>query len=162
MTEPPELLPFQGDWRTYEDEIYQAFVQSFVEAELRFRGWPVRAQYRPATRAKGFSFWHVISEAPHRENRNEDDRIPDLRRCERILWIPWLIANAGGEQIPWWENRRGRNTHVVIWAREHDFAVVLAKRRGYYVLRTAYAELKPHRQATFEAEWAARNEHQKG
>ncbi len=41
---------------------------------------------------------------------------------------------------------------MVIWAQSHDFAVVLAKRKDYYVLKTAYAEIKSHRRKTFEAE----------
>jgi len=155
MSHPPEILPFHGDWPTYEDRIYEAFLDSFVRADVWFRGWRVRAQYRPETRGKGFSFWHTISEAPDRNNRNEEDRIPDLRRCERIRWIRWVIENAGSEEFPWWENRRGRDTHIVIWARKHDFAVVLAKRHDYYVLKTAYAEIKPHRKVTFEREFAA-------
>ncbi len=152
MTTPPTLLPFSGDWSTYEDVIYEAFMESFVRPNIQFRGWRVTAQYRPETRGKGYSFWHTISESPDKKNRNEDDRIPDFRRCERIMWISWVIENAGSTGFPWWENTRGRDTHVVIWAREHDFAVVLAKRRDYYMLKTAYAEIRTGRRATFEAE----------
>lgn len=155
MTQPPDLLPFSGDWSTYETVIYAAFLESFVHSNIQFRGWRVTAQFRPETNGKGYSFWHTISEAPTQKNRNEDDRIPNLRRCERILWISWVIENAGGEGFPWWENTRGRDTHVVIWAREHDFAVILAKRRDYYMLKTAYAEIKSGRRATFEAELRA-------
>jgi len=85
----------------------------------------------------------MISEAPSRNNHNEDDRIPDLRRC---------IDNAGKKDFPWWEIQRRGNTHVMIWAQAHDSAIVLAKRRDYYVLKTAYAEIKPHHRATFEKE----------
>lgn len=162
MSQPPGLMPLQGDWATYEDLIYEAFLTSFVRSGVVFQGWRVSAQYRPETRGKGFSFWHTISEAPDRNNRSEDDRIPDMRRCERILWIRWVIDNAGNDGFPWWENRKGRNAHVVIWAQAHDFAVVLAKRRDYYVLKTAYAELKPHRRKTFEKEKAAYWAAQKG
>jgi len=63
-----------------------------------------------------------------------------------------VINNAGKKELPWWENQRQGNTHAVIWAQAYDFAVVLAKRRDYYVLKTAYAEIKPHRWATFEKE----------
>lgn len=154
MNQPPELLPFSGDWTTYENLIYEAFLNSFVRVGVEFQGWKVSAQFRPETRGKGFSFWHTISEAPDPKNRNEDDRIPNLRRCERIKWIRWVIENAEADGFLWWENARGRDTHVVIWAKAHDFAVVLAKRQNYYVLKTAYAEIKPHRMATFEAECA--------
>jgi hypothetical protein len=149
---PPDLLPFDGDWANYEEMVYRVFVDSFVRAGVKFCGLPVNAQRRPETRGKGFSFWHTISEAPERANRNEEDRVPSIRRCERIRWIEWVIRNADAAGFSWWENRRSGQTHVVIWAREYDFAVVLAKRNGYYVLKTAYSELAPHRRKTFEAE----------
>lgn len=48
-----------------------------------------------ATNGKHFGFWRVIS-----DGELEDDRLPDLRRCERITWIAYLIANVE-EQINW-------------------------------------------------------------
>ena len=155
MSAPPELIPFTGVWEVYEELIYQAFLDSFVRREVEFNGLKVSAPYRPESRGKHFSFWHVISEAPNKDNRNEDDRIPDLARCARICWISWAIDHADNKEILWWENRRGNSAHVVIWARNHDFAVVLAKRSNYYVLKTAYAEIKPHRRKTFEREHQA-------
>ncbi|QBQ56246.1 hypothetical protein [Nitrosococcus wardiae] len=155
MIDPPALLPFQGDWAAYEDAVYEAFLASFVRAEVRFREVRVKAQYRPETRGKGYSFWHVISEAPHPGNRNEEDRIPDFNRCARIRWIAWAIEQASNgteEGFSWWENRRGRETRVVIWAELWDFAVILSKRRDYYLLKTAYCDLKPHRRRSFEKE----------
>lgn len=164
MSQPPELLPFKGEWAVYEDSIYEAFVDSFVRADVCFQGRRVKAQYRPETRSKGFSFWHVISEAPSRDNRNEDDRIPDLHRCERIRWIAWAIrqADQGKAGISWWENTRGRDTRVVVWAEPWDFAVILDKRRDYYLLKTAYCDLKSHRRSSFECERNAFWQAQKG
>lgn len=152
MNKPPELMPFPGEWGHYENLIYQAFIDSFVKPNIYFQGYRVSAQHRPETRGKGFSFWHTISEAPDRKNRNEEERTPDLRRCERIRWIRWVIDNAENEGFIWWENQRRGKTHVVIWTERYDFAVVLAKRSDYYVLKTAYAEIKSHRQATFKRE----------
>lgn len=144
MSAPPELMPWSGaDWEAYEDAIYAAYLQSVAHADLRFEGHPVRVQFHPESKHKGFGFWHLISEAPDQRNKNEEDRVPDLRRCERICWVAWCIRNAGSSGFPWWENLRWGNTHVVIWAEAHDFAVVLAKRvtpksGGYYLLKTAY------------------------
>jgi len=154
MSEPPELLEFEGGWPTYEEKLYTVFLETFVNAGLSFRGWPVRAQYRRATHGKHFSFWHVISEAPDPRNRNEEDRIPDLDRCRRLRWIGWVIGLAGHPGVSWWENQRGRDTHVVIWAVANEFAVVLAKRKGYYTLKTAYC-VSPRRRDVFQRECTA-------
>lgn len=154
MMQPPELLRFDGDWERYVSHAYEAFLETFVQSGVQFRGCRVTAPYRPESHGKHFSFWHVISEAPDPKNRNEEERIPDLRRCERIRWIAWAIrqADAGGGGVSWWENTRKRDTHIVIWAEEHDFAVILGKRRGYYVLKTAYCNLKSGRRRSFEKE----------
>ena len=92
---------------------------------------------------RDYGFWHLISEAPEQDNRNEDDRIPDLRRCERVRWVAWCIQNAGTPGFSWWENDRKGQTHVVIWAEEHDYAVMLGMRNTaegvrFYLLKTAY------------------------
>jgi len=56
-------------------------------------------------------------------------------------------------------NERFNNTHVVIWHEEESFAVVLAKRKGYYVLKTCYL-VRSKRAKDFERErsefWKAR------
>lgn len=143
----PDLFPFHGNWPAYEDEIYLVFIETVVKADLKFRGFTIRVQYAPPTNGKGFRFWHLIAEGDR-----EEDRTPDLRRCERISWISWLITNAETHsKICWWENERYNNTHVVIWHEEENFAVVLAKRNGYYVLKTAYL-VRSKRAKDFERE----------
>ena len=161
MKRPPELLESGGDWRTYEDLLYQEFLDTVVKRSLTFRGLPVTAPHRPEFRGKSFSFWHVISEAPKPNNRNENDRLPDLERCRRIRWIAWAIEHSEEAGFSWWENRRGSETRVGIWAEGHDFAVILAKRRDYYSPKTAYC-VKERRRADFARERDAyRNRAQK-
>lgn len=130
----PAIIPFGGDWHRYVEEIYQIYVDSIANAGLTFNGLKVSCQFRPESQGKHFGFWHVIS-----EGKVEDDRTPDFRRCERITWIAYLITNAETEaDISWWENKRGTDTHVVIWHEAENFAVVLAKRKDYYLLKTSY------------------------
>ncbi len=153
----PELFLFHGDWPRYEDELYEIFLETFVRASLQFRGWRVSAQYTPETKGKGFSFWHTIADGP-----NEVDRIPDLRRCERIRWIGWLIQQVeSNSDLSWWENKRGSSIHVVIWHEKESFAVVLARRKDYYVLKTAYW-VKSNRADDFRRERAAFSKAQNG
>ena len=107
---------------------------SIASADLTFNGLKVSCQFRPESQGKHFGFWHVIS-----EGEIEDDRTPDFRRCERVSWIAYLITNADSdESISWWKNKRGTNTHVVIWHEAENFVVILAERNDYYMLRSAY------------------------
>lgn len=168
MSQPPDLIPFSNfaDWALYEDTIYAEYLATVAHARLQFRGAPIKVRFRPTTKQKGYGFWHLISEAPSQDNRNEDDRIPDLDRCARMRWVAWCIQNAEATGFSWWENTRGRETHVVIWAELHDFAVVLAKRdtQGgprYYLLKTAYC-LRGHTIRKFAKErdafWATQKD----
>lgn len=147
MMSLPALVPFCGDWSRYEDDLYEIYLKTIVCSGLKFQGLPVKTQYRPPTKNKGYCFWHLIS-----EGEKEDDRTPDLRRCERIRWIAWLIENAETHgDLCWWENSRGSNRHIVIWHEKENFAVVLAKRNGYFLLKTAYW-VKEQRRKDFERE----------
>ena len=145
MSASPELMLFENypDWNAYEDALYAAYLQSVAHAGLTFCGDLVKVRFRPEAKRKGYGFWHLISEAPEQANRNEEERIPDLRRCERVRWVAWCIQNADAPGFSWWENLRWGETHVVIWAEAHDYAVFLAKRKTedgfrFYLLKTAY------------------------
>ncbi len=143
----PATVPFGGVWTDYVETIYKIYVDQIANAALTFQTLPIRCKYVPATNGKHFGFWHVIS-----EGESEEDRLPDFRRCERITWIAYLTSNADTDaDITWWENKRGSDTHVVIWHEAENFVVILAKRKDYYLLKTAYCP-KSHRAKTFVKE----------
>lgn len=100
-TSLPPLIPlddFHGNWEQYVDKLYQIFLKEVVNAQLTFQGLPVHVRFQPMVDGKGFGFWHIISEGP-----KENKRTPDLRRCERLRWIPWMIKNVEhAELIRWW------------------------------------------------------------
>ena len=168
VSQPPQLMrlnDFAG-WQEYEDAIYAEYLAGVAHAGLYFCGALVKVRFNPTTKHKGYGFWHLISEAPSQTNRNEDDRIPDLDRCARVRWVAWCIQNANEKGFSWWENQRGTEVHVVIWAEQHDIAVVLAKRDTrdgprYYLLKTAYC-LRSHNIRKFTKErdafWAAQKD----
>lgn len=151
----PDPLPslvsmsdFGNNWDTYLEELYRIYLNEIVNSGLTFNGLPIRVQFRPMSHGKGYGFWHLVS-----EGETEDDRTPDLRRCERVRWIAWVIRNAGtNENIKWWKNKRGSDIHVVLWYKDEKFVVVLAERNEYYLLRSAYP-VNSRRERTFEKEW---------
>ena len=147
MDELPELYPFTGSWDSYVEELYRRYLAGVVYGDLYFEEQKVRSRFHPETDGKGFGFWHLISEGD-----DEDNRTPDFRRCERIDWVPWLIENYEGDRIKWWKNKRKSNTHVLLWLEEENFVVVLAERKDYYLLKTAYVPER-YRKRQFLKEW---------
>ncbi len=133
----PELITlseYDGNWQSYLEAIYQSYLDDVVNSKLHYNTLPIKFQFRPMYEGKGFAFWHTISEGEKEENRTAD-----LRRCERITWIAWMIKNAPvSNEISSWENKRGKNHHVVIFFEAESFVVILAKRNGYYLFKTAY------------------------
>lgn len=131
---PPELHIFSGDWATYQEELYNIFLDKICNANLTFQGLPVKIKKHPEYKEKHFTFWHLTSEGD-----KEDERMPDLRRCERLSWVNWIILNCDLHTgISYWENKRGSQKHVVVWCESEKYAVILAKRNGYFLLKTAY------------------------
>lgn len=130
---PPDLVPFNafgGDWTAYETELHRIFIAEIARGGIEFRGVRVNCRRIPETAGRWASFWHLVQ-----EGRVEDDRTPDLRRCERIRWV---IENAAAHaEIDAWQNARGTEVNTLLWYRE-EYLVVLGQRQSYWLLRTAY------------------------
>ncbi|MEK7607378.1 MAG: oxidoreductase [Patescibacteria group bacterium] len=141
---PPNLIVFSGhteEWDAYQESLFQVFCKTIVEARLTFQGMPVNPRRFPEEKGKHFTFWHLIS-----EGEKEEDRTPDLRRCERLDWVAWVIQNCeSNPDISYWESRRKRSKNFVIWYEKGEFAVVIARRSRYFVLLSAYHVMSGHR-----------------
>lgn len=130
----PDLVQFCGDWESYENAIYEIYLDEIVRGQLKFCNLPVRTRHTPKTKEKHFGFWHIIS-----EGQVEEDRLPDLDRCRRIRWIKWVIENhqACSDVSFWAEKMRGKN-EVVLWIEKEQYVVVLSERRDAWLLKTSY------------------------
>lgn len=159
----PEWLPplmrldhCGGDPSTHLEAVYARFRAEFCESRPQFRGDPVRIKRHPMHHGKEASFWHCVTSGPL-----EDERLPDLRRYERIPWLRPVIEASGTVRVRTWRNTRGRGgERVVIALPDFSFVVVLAVRSGYYVLWTAYPVERNHRRAKLRGEcerWEAQN-----
>ncbi len=148
----PDLLPFQGNWPTYVEEVFAIFESDFITPRAVFRGEEIRLRWMPVFNGKPSAFWHLVQ-----EGQIEEDRTPDLRRCERIGWLRAIIDNAGDDRVKVWENERtgakGRERSVLLWLEEQDFLVVLGKRNGYYLLVTAYQTNRDHTRRKLRQEY---------
>ncbi|MBS4060887.1 MAG: hypothetical protein KG029_10845 [Bacteroidetes bacterium] len=160
MTDNPEWLPplillkdSEGDWDTYLDKIYQVFRRDFVARKPVFRGIRLALKRHPISEGKEATFWHIIS-----EGKDEQNRTPDLRRCERMGWpCPIIEMSDGDHNLRVWENQRDDETRICIWLSfdGEDYLVVLAKRKEFVLLWTAYPLTYPHQKRKLQREYEA-------
>lgn len=140
MTNTPLWLPelvlfndFKGDWDSYLNAVYGHFKQDFIDNTTYFEGTRIALKKHPTYQDKEYVFWHVTS-----EGKEEDQRTPDFRRCERIRWIRPIIENPYDPGINFWENTRKNDHRICLWLESENYLVILAKRTDYILLWTAY------------------------
>ncbi|TYO92804.1 hypothetical protein [Desulfallas thermosapovorans] len=156
MVNKPEWLPelirlehYGGDWKRYVEAVYSCFERDFITDKPMYDNKPVNYKRHPEEGGKVYTFWHVVSS----DDKSQQERLPDLRRCERILWPRAIIENYNDSRIKIWENRRKREKRVLLWFEEFDYLVVLAKRKEYYILWTAYCIKYDHTRAKLRKEY---------
>ncbi len=158
---PPAWLPqlmslhdYDGDWERYLEALYECFTKDFLDQALpNFQGLPMRLKRHPLEQGKEATFWHLIS-----SGQNEQERIPDLRRCERLCWIRPIITEVTSQEnstplIKVWKNRRKGETRICLWLSSHDYLVVLAQRHKYLLPWTAYTIIENHRKRKLQKEY---------
>jgi hypothetical protein len=137
----PKLLLLSesgGDWNKYCANVYDAFLSDFVASQPTFRGKWIRFRKDPICQNKEAGFWHCIS-----EGRDEQNRTPDIARCERIKWVRAVIENASDPRVEVWERRDGSECRIHFWFDER-YLVVLGERGRIYQLITAFCTDRNH------------------
>jgi hypothetical protein len=154
MTDAPSWLPalikledFNGDWNRYIDCAFSIFYRDFIEAQPKFKGCWVRCRRDQIYNGKEAGFWHCTSEGP-----NESNRIPDLRRCERIGWIRPIIQNSDDPCIKIWQAKKKSELRTYLWLNE-EYLIVLGHRKDYFQLITAFCTDRLHTIDKLRAEY---------
>jgi len=141
----PQLLTlddFHEDRENCVKELYRFYLDEIVNANLTFLGNPISFQFRPPKNGMHFGFYHLITEG----GPSEEDREINFKRCQRISWIPHILKNYQDfSKIKCWENIRGSSKHIVLWLHQHNYSVILAQRKEYFLLKTAYPIENKHR-----------------
>lgn len=140
MSNPPDWLPslvllqeYSGDWERYIEAVYKYFKEDFIDSRPKFADKDVQYKRNLRFQNKEYTFWHITS-----EGEEEDKRIPDIRRCERIRWPRPIIEHYSDDVLRCWTNKRRRERRIVLWLYEHDYVVILADRKNYVLLWTTY------------------------
>lgn len=152
----PPIAEFDGDWERYCDALYAHFEAALKQA--RFFGMPVGRRLAPVVNGKPDGFWHVTSEG---WERGSNERIPDLRRCERVPWIAPMISACGTDRVLCWRNARPSakgGDSIVVALPTYEYAIILrwrTGRRGPYMLLVTAFPLRSSRARQFRAEYEA-------
>jgi len=151
----PEWLPslvlfsdYDGNWEKYVEVLYEYFKNDFIRQRTLFQGIKLSLKRYPMSQGKEATFWHLIS-----EGKTEEDRIPDLRRCERIRWPRPIIKNSKETSIKLWKNQRRGETRICLWLEDQEYIVILAERKDYVLLWTAYMVTENHRKRKLQKEF---------
>ena len=139
---------FDGHWPSYEEAIYRYFRQDFVDSYPLFQGREVRLKRGPLVKGKELTFWHLVS-----EGGMEEDRLPDLRRCERIRWPRPIIEHVQDTAVKLWRNCRRQEVRICLWLEDWEYLVILAVRRSSVILWTAYPVFEDHRKRKLRKEY---------
>ncbi len=147
---PPLVLlsDHGGEWERYLEAVYAWFKQDFINSKPVFQGRRLGLKRHPLTDGKEATFWHMTS-----EGQDEENRLPDLRRCERIRWPKQVIENAGDPKIKWWVSVKRHEDRIHIWLEEEDYVVVLADRRGFLLPWTAFVITREHTRIKMRKEY---------
>ncbi len=147
----PSLVLFNesdGDWDKYLSLIYSYFKADFIDSNCNYRGIKIAIKRHPLIDDKEATFFHLIT-----EGKVEKARKPDLSRCERIRWPKPIIQKVPNNDIKVWKNRRNDETRLCIWFEEAEYLVVLAERKNYLLLWTAYTVTQKHRKVKLNKEY---------
>jgi hypothetical protein len=130
------LRDFDGDWDAYEAELFAQFQEDWVRLRPFHQGKPVGHATQPIHEGKPEAFWHLTS----RTDSDTGERLPDLRRCERLRWAKLLIVEgAGRDEVLTWRERRKKGVQLIFALDDFSYVVIVALRGGDRMfLMTAY------------------------
>jgi hypothetical protein len=167
----PELAPV-NPWTdaTYE-MLYGIFCRDIRDHDLRYFGNNVWF-FRELEDGKEKIFWHLTTREikrkriPRRKRKFysvgqiyiEPERLPDLRRCERLPWVKPLVEHPTDPEVLAWDYEEGdRTIKTYVWVRNYDFVVIMKKYPdGQRRLITSFYVDEEYKPEDFERKYANR------
>lgn len=138
-----DIFVFDGNWLKYQNSLTNYFYKNLYNMKVTYNNLKVSLKRDPVYQDVPGSFYHLTCKGI-KKNSEEEEREPDLRRCERLHWIkPLLENNHSINNCPcncvrvYEKYHNGDNTINFLFE-EGRYLVVLGKRNGYYLLKTAF------------------------
>jgi hypothetical protein len=127
MTPFPTWLPAMArvtPWTQHTfDQLYSVFERDFRATQPMYEGCPVWF-FPEIEDGKEVIFWHLT----HRKDSESGQRLPDLRRCERLPWVRALIDHSREPEVLAWDHEEANGrVNTYLWLRDHDFVVLMRR-----------------------------------
>lgn len=168
LPEKTKVNPWTED--TYE-MLYEIFCRDIRDYDLRYIGNNVWI-FPDTEDGKERIFWHLTTRSgerkkiprrkrkfyPEGQTYSETERLPDLRRCERLPWVKPLIEHPSEPEALVWDYKEGDLTiKTYIWIKDNDFVVIMKKYpNGKRRLITSFYVDKSFKRRDFERKYANR------
>lgn len=132
------LDEYGGNYQRYIDAIYDVFKRDFIKSKPKFGSHFLNLKFNPLFQERAYTFYHMTH-----KGEIEQERIPDLRRCECLSWAKPCIENVENWNLKFWRQSRIRsNNRVCIWLESEiindNYFIVLEVRETYVLLWTAF------------------------
>lgn len=132
-------------WNDYLNEIYEVFKKDFIYNKPFFEGKIVNFRKAPLDGNYEHTFIHLTHRDVNHNSLNPNDRIPDLRRAERIGWNRAIIENyicnhtcKDCNKVLYFEEYYKNNIRTYLLFKDVKFLVIIEKREKYNLLITGY------------------------
>lgn len=137
-----------GDWEQYLEAVYQVFRADFVDPTPMCVRRRCGLRHPELLDGREGTFWHIIS-----EGLVEEERLPDLRRCERIRWPRPMLESVSTGRVRCWRYRRNGDRRISIALDDFGYLIVLVDRSSYVLLLTAFPVEKERRREKLRKEY---------
>lgn len=119
----PKMYPVNPWTEKTHELLYEIFQKDFVNTQPQYRGYVVWF-FPEKEDGKEVVFWHLTS----REDNAVGERIPDLRRSERLPWARPMLDNPDKPEVLDWDYEKGDGSiKTYVWLKDYDYLVVLKK-----------------------------------
>ena len=145
-----QLSEYQGNFQSFYEAVYQIFVMDFVDSQPRFEGIKLGLKKHPKIDGKEYTFYHFTH-----DGSDEENRIPNLRRMERMPWPAPIINQSSHQGLKVWRNNRGKHERILILYEQEKYLIILEDRKDYIIPWTAYLVDYPNKMRKLLGEYQA-------
>jgi len=136
---PPDILDSSGSWEAFLTRLYAVFTRDFKQHRALHQGLTVTYDGRVLPDGMGMEegFWHVIT----KDDPASGQRLPDYRRAERLPWARPSLESPLRSEIRVFDYDHGAKDKGIrryVWLHNHDYVLILVKRKKAFVWITAY------------------------